>query len=97
MSKTTLPKRQPQRMCVGCRRSQDKNLLIRLVHTGDGRVAIDAHHIYQGRGAYICHNQACWQRALKRKSVEKALRLAYLHEEDQIILLQFAQNLEYKQ
>jgi hypothetical protein len=84
----------PQRMCVACRHTEGKRELIRLVRTGAGRVEIDQTGKQHGRGAYLCRNHACWTAALKRRSLERALRIERLHPEDQETLEQFVQHLE---
>jgi predicted RNA-binding protein YlxR (DUF448 family) len=66
-------KRQPQRTCVACRRVRPKRELIRLV-TGAGGIEVDATEKREGRGAYICPEPACWEKALKGAALEKALR-----------------------
>lgn len=64
----------PQRMCVACRQMRDKPLLLRIVRTKDGSLAIDHSGKAAGRGAYICLEQACWQRAQKARCIERALK-----------------------
>jgi hypothetical protein len=87
-------KHHPQRMCIGCRQSRDRWDLIRLVCTADGRVEVDPTHKRNSRGAYLCPVPACWHTALKRRSIERALRLDKVHPDDKRILTQIAQNLE---
>jgi predicted RNA-binding protein YlxR (DUF448 family) len=84
----------PQRTCVACRRTDAKRGLIRVVRDEAGRVAVDVSGRRNGRGAYLCHDQRCWETAVKRKALERALRLDQLHPEDRGALLAFAQTLE---
>jgi predicted RNA-binding protein YlxR (DUF448 family) len=63
----------PQRTCVACRRARPKRELVRLVRAGGG-VEIDTTAKREGRGAYICPEAACWEKALKGAALEKALR-----------------------
>lgn len=84
----------PTRMCVACRSRESKPGLIRLARTVGERVLIDVANKSGGRGAYLCPDPACWQLALKRRSLERALRLERLHPEDRDVLMQFAQGLE---
>ncbi|NJK82374.1 MAG: YlxR family protein [Chloroflexaceae bacterium] len=89
------PRRVPQRTCVACRSSDAKRVLIRLVRaTADGRVVIDTTGKQAGRGAYLCHNPECWNTALQRRSLERALRIERLHPDDRTQIKQFAQQLE---
>jgi predicted RNA-binding protein YlxR (DUF448 family) len=58
---------------VACRRTRPKRELVRLVYTGGG-IEIDAAAKKAGRGAYLCPEPACWEKALKGAVLEKALR-----------------------
>ena len=64
-------KHKPQRMCVACRKSQDKKSLIRLVRTPEG-VVVDRTGKMTGRGAYLHADLDCWESGVK-KNLEKAL------------------------
>jgi hypothetical protein len=87
------PRHIPQRTCISCRRSDAKRQLIRVVRDAEGRVAVDATGRRNGRGAYLCHDPNCWTNALKRRQLERALRLEQLHPDDRAALLAFAQTL----
>jgi hypothetical protein len=84
----------PQRTCIACRNSGAKRGLVRLVRTPAGRVEIDPTGKRNGRGAYLCHQPACWRAALKRSALERALRLESMQPEDRATLEQFMQHLE---
>jgi predicted RNA-binding protein YlxR (DUF448 family) len=92
-SKGPRPKHVPQRTCIACRRTDPKRALVRLVRDGEGRVRIDATGKQAGRGAYLCHDPACWDQALRRRGLERALRVEALVGEDRAQLEQFAQAL----
>lgn len=68
-------KKIPRRMCVGCREMKDKRSLIRVVRRPEGSIEIDDTGKKSGRGAYICPNQACFAKAKKAKSLERALNI----------------------
>ena len=87
------PKHIPQRTCIACRRTDAKRGLMRLVRDADGHVALDPTGKRAGRGAYICHDPACWEQALKRHALMRALRLEGLKPEDQLELEQIARGL----
>lgn len=55
----------PQRTCVVCRRQVDKRQLTRVVRTPDSGVLIDPSGKRSGRGAYLCDQPACWDKALR--------------------------------
>jgi predicted RNA-binding protein YlxR (DUF448 family) len=48
--------------------------MIRLVRTSGGDVEIDTSGKKEGRGAYLCPDRSCWEKALKGKHLEHALR-----------------------
>jgi len=66
----------PQRMCVICRESAAKRTLTRLVRTADEGVQVDPTGKRNGRGAYVCDQAECRQRAIESEVLAKALRTA---------------------
>ena len=68
------PRRQPQRTCMACRETGNKRGLVRIVRTPAGEVVIDATGKQAGRGAYLCARKSCWELALKRRSLDRALK-----------------------
>ena len=68
-----MPKKTPMRMCVGCRNMFPKRDLIRIVRPIEGSVAIDLTGKASGRGADLCKNHQCFDRAVKSKALERAL------------------------
>jgi len=48
--------------------------MVRVVRTPDNAVEIDPSGKRAGRGAYICRQRRCWEAALKRRSLERALK-----------------------
>ncbi|HHX87931.1 MAG TPA: YlxR family protein [Firmicutes bacterium] len=73
MSKT---RKLPQRICVGCQERKSKRELIRIVRTPAGEVTVDLTGKKSGRGAYICPQAACLQKAIKGKRLEKNLQIS---------------------
>jgi predicted RNA-binding protein YlxR (DUF448 family) len=63
------PKHIPQRTCVVCRRQYDKRRLTRVVRTPDSGVVIDPTGKRNGRGAYLCDQPECWDKALRQASI----------------------------
>ena len=92
-SKGPRPKHVPQRTCIICRRVDPKRALIRLVRDGAGRVVVDPTGKRAGRGAYLCHDPACWEQALRRRGLERALRIETLVQEDREALQHYAETL----
>lgn len=66
----------PQRQCVGCRTMKDKKALVRIVKTPEGEICVDTTGKKSGRGAYICPDQTCLQKAMKAKALERAFETA---------------------
>ena len=69
------PKKIPMRMCVGCREMKPKRELIRVVRSPEGEVSMDPVGKKPGRGAYVCHDVACLQRARKSRALERAFEV----------------------
>ena len=64
------------RMCTGCRERKAKKELLRVVRTPEGAVVIDRTGRKNGRGAYICRdNAACLEKAVKTKMLERSLEI----------------------
>ena len=64
----------PVRTCVGCRTATAKGDLIRLVRGPGGAISVDPTGRAAGRGAYVHADPACWDAALKRGAIGRALR-----------------------
>lgn len=69
-------KRVPQRTCVGCRAVRPKRELVRIVRTPEESVAVDETGKRSGRGAYLCPKRDCWEKALAKGRVSRALRVS---------------------
>ena len=68
-----MERKYPQRTCIGCRMTKDKKDLIRIVRTPEGEILPDGSGKMNGRGAYICPDTACLQKALSGRSLAKSL------------------------
>jgi predicted RNA-binding protein YlxR (DUF448 family) len=87
------PRHVPQRTCVACRQTGSKRQLVRIVRAPDGSVTIDPTGKRTGRGAYLCDQPECWQAALKRGVLPRALKLETIPEDDLQTLTAYAQRL----
>lgn len=65
-------KKIPMRMCVACREMRAKKDLMRVVRTEDG-LKLDRTGKLNGRGAYLCCDEACLRKAIKTRALERAL------------------------
>jgi predicted RNA-binding protein YlxR (DUF448 family) len=70
----------PIRTCVVCGEKSDKRSLIRLVRTPEG-LQIDPSGKMNGRGAYLCEQERCWESALQSSILAKALRMTLTDED----------------
>ncbi len=82
----------PQRTCVVCRETTGKRGLIRIVRTPEGVVEVDETGKKAGRGAYLCRRRECWQEALRKDRLARALRVR-LWEADRERLRAYAEEL----
>lgn len=67
-------KQQPERTCVGCGIKNEKNQFVRIVKHNNS-VDIDKTGKKDGRGAYICNNIECVNKAYKTKRLERSFKM----------------------
>ena len=70
----TEDKRKPMRTCIGCGKKKEKEHLIRIVSGPDGQIRTDAKAVADGRGAYLCRDAECLQRAIRTKALNRTFR-----------------------
>ena len=68
-------KRIPQRTCIGCNTVKNKNELIRIVKNKENEINIDKTGKMNGRGAYICDDIKCLEKAIKTKKLERTFEM----------------------
>jgi len=61
-----------QRMCAVCREVKGKDAFIRIVKQKDN-VSLDLSGKQAGRGAYICKDGGCIEKARKARAIERSL------------------------
>lgn len=71
----TKVKKIPMRKCIGCGESKPKKELIRVVKDKDGNIFLDKTGRQNGRGAYICFNKECLEKAIKNKALNRAFQM----------------------
>jgi len=64
----------PQRSCLGCRQSRDRDALIRFVLSPQGELVPDIEAKLPGRGAYTCVSETCLRAALKQRQFSRAFK-----------------------
>jgi len=67
--------RVPERQCIACRRKRPRRELLRFVCSPDDQVLRDPSKSLPGRGAWLCDDAACLERACRRGLFRKAFRL----------------------
>ena len=87
-----MPKKIPQRMCLGCREHKDKKELVRIVRSPEGEVSVDLTGRKNGRGAYICRSADCLKKARKQKAISKALNCEISDEVFEQLLVQIEED-----
>lgn len=55
---------------------KEKKELLRVLRMEDGSVVLDTTGRKNGRGAYLCYSEECFEKAVKSKSLERALKTA---------------------
>lgn len=69
-------KEMPKRTCIGCNEVKLKKELIRIVKNKEGQIFIDKVGKANGRGAYICDNIECLEKAIKTKRLERTFEMS---------------------
>ena len=64
----------PQRSCLGCRQTRDRDGLIRYVLSPQGELVADIEAKLPGRGAYTCVSETCLRTALKQRQFSRAFK-----------------------
>ena len=73
-------KKIPQRTCIGCNSKKNKTEFIRIVKNSENVISIDKSRKQEGRGAYICNNIECLEKAMKSKRFEKCFEMKISNE-----------------
>ena len=69
-------KKLPERTCIGCNEKKLKKELVRIVKNKEGKIFLDKTGKANGRGAYICNNIECLEKAQKAKRLERAFEMS---------------------
>lgn len=70
----------PLRKCLGCDEMLGKKGMLRVVKTKEGDISIDETGKKNGRGAYICSDIECFNKAHKKHSLERSLKCSISEE-----------------
>ncbi|WP_019132437.1 RNase P modulator RnpM [Peptoniphilus obesi] len=65
----------PMRKCLGCGENKAKKDLIRIVKNKENEIFFDETGKQNGRGAYICFNEKCLEKAFKTKALNRTFKM----------------------
>lgn len=68
-------RKQPIRTCIGCGEAKEKREMIRILRSPEGAFSIDATGRKNGRGAYLCRNPECLEKAIRTHGLERSFRM----------------------
>ena len=70
-----MSKKIPLRQCVGCGEMKNKKEMLRVLKTEDEGIVLDTTGKKNGRGAYVCRNAECLQKAKKTKGLDRSFKM----------------------
>lgn len=85
------PRHVPERRCVSCGQRAPKRDLTRIVRTPLGAVHADTTGKSSGRGAYLCSSMDCWDRGIRKGSLERNLQVTIAPRDREVLLDYFRQ------
>ncbi len=85
------PRHVPERRCVACGQRAPKRDLVRIVRTPQGTVHADSTGKSSGRGAYLCRSTDCWDKGVRRGSLERNLQVTISPRDREVLLDYFRQ------
>lgn len=71
-----MAKKIPLRQCIGCGEMKGKKEMLRVLRTEDQGIILDTTGRKNGRGAYICPNSECMERARKSRGLDRAFKMS---------------------
>lgn len=71
-----MAKKIPLRQCVGCGEMKGKKDMVRILKTAEGDICLDETGKKNGRGAYVCRNRECLQKAERNKGLERSFKMS---------------------
>lgn len=69
-------KKIPLRQCIGCGEMKSKKEMMRVVKTAEDEISLDLTGKKNGRGAYLCIQKECLEKARKNKGLERSFKMA---------------------
>lgn len=87
-------KKIPQRQCVGCGKMGSKKEMMRVLKTPEGPITLDKTGKKNGRGAYLCIDCECLNKAIRNKGLERSLKMSIPAEVYETLKEEFKQDAE---
>ena len=69
-------KKIPLRQCIGCGEMKGKKEMMRVLKTAEDDICLDITGKKNGRGAYLCKQKECLQKARKNKGLERSFKMS---------------------
>ena len=66
----------PMRKCTGCGEMKNKKEILRVLKTPEDEIILDATGRKNGRGAFLCFDKECLEKAIKNRGLERSLKTA---------------------
>lgn len=80
------PRHIPERRCVACGQRAPKRELTRIVRSPQGIVHADHTGKSSGRGAYLCDSKDCWDKGVRRGSLDRNLQVTIAPGDREVLL-----------
>lgn len=71
-----MAKKVPLRQCIGCGEMKSKKEMMRVLKTAENEICLDITGKKNGRGAYLCIQRVCLQKARKNKGLERSFKMS---------------------
>ncbi len=75
-----------ERTCIVCRKKDKQENFDRIVLNKNGELAVQTSKKLDGRGAYVCKNNECYDKLLKTHALNKAFKQNFSEEKYQQII-----------
>ena len=73
------------RKCVGCGEMKNRDEMIKITKNyKDGTIIINPDSVTFGRSAYLCYNQSCIDKALKKLKLNKVLKTSTVFDKTEL-------------
>ena len=70
-----MQKKVPMRICLGCHEARPKQEMIRVVKTEEQTLRVDWTGKQNGRGAYLCNNPECVEKAFQTGGFMRSFKM----------------------